>query len=219
MHNTLLLDGLGQRDCRGQSFRTLEIFEEKRTSGPMLETGDILFYIDKGEWAAVAGQFSQAYDTTRVASCVRQLLFIRPGTLLCIDHLHAPPGRTLPGVDWLLQLPGPPSLTPDGVAVANEKSQLLFKPLGLDLSRTPPTIQTTEVQTYTVSLPYNYPGSGATGEILLVHQIEVAPLTEASFRPATVGWRQETDHVDVTHNDKTYRFGLDAPWDVRLLDD
>ncbi|MFT5367822.1 MAG: hypothetical protein ACI8V2_002783 [Candidatus Latescibacterota bacterium] len=219
MHNTLLLDGMGQRDCRGQSFPTIEIFEEKRTGGPLLETGDILFHTERKDWAAVAGQFAQAYDTTKVSSCVRQLLFIRPATILIIDHLQAPQGQTLPSVDWLLQVPQEPEITQDGILASNEKNDLLLKSLNLDLKRNPPTIKPTEVQSYTVSLAYNDSRNGkkAVNELLLIHQIDIDSQAGESMTQTATQWQKGANYCDAKVNGQTFRFNLTHPYDVQLI--
>ena len=121
-HNTLLLGGQGQRPQHYQSARTLAAFTERLEQG--LETGDIVFYKDAGAWTAVAGQFAQAYSPQVIQSCVRQLLFVRPGTVVIVDHLAAPAGKTLPEVRWLLQVPGAPTVNER--AVTARKRQELF---------------------------------------------------------------------------------------------
>ena len=214
VHNTLLLGGLGQRDCRGQSFRTIEIFETKRTGGPLLETGDILCHTERGEWAAVAGQFAQAYDPEMVASCVRQLLFIRPGTILIVDHLVAPPGKTLPAVDWLLQAPDKPERTADGIRAAGGESLLDLKPLG---PCSPPHTKATEVNTFTVSLGYNRAGDDAKAadRLLLIHHIEVGPQDRKPPARAVHRWHTGPDYCDVDIDGRIFRFNLKPPCEVQ----
>ena len=126
-HNTLLLGGEGQRRETYQSARTLEAFTERLGKG--LETGDIVFYRDAGPWTAVAGRFAQAYSPTVIQSCVRQLLFVRPGTVVVVDHLAAPEGKSLPEVSWLLQVPGKPAVGGSAVTALNGKSYLRCHPL------------------------------------------------------------------------------------------
>jgi hypothetical protein len=126
-HNTLLLGGQGQRPERYQSARTLEAFTERLGKG--LETGDIVFYKDAGPWTAVAGQFAQAYSPEVIQSCVRQVLFVRPGAVVVVDRLAAPEGKTLPEVRWLLQVPAEPTVDERAVTALNRKSYLRCRTL------------------------------------------------------------------------------------------
>ena len=123
-HNTFLLGGQGQRRVRGQWFKTVAEFKENLAGGRRLETGDILFYKDTPAWTASAGQFAQAYPAEVVKGCVRQLLFIRPVTVVVVDHLEAPAGKVLPEVQWLLHLPAQPEVGGGYVAVSNGPSWL-----------------------------------------------------------------------------------------------
>ena len=104
-HNTLIIGGRGQRAVHGQNFRTLEAFKANLNSGARLETGDILFHHIEKDWAAVSGQFAQAYPEATVGSCVRQLLFIRPATVVVVDRLAAPADGKLGEVRWLIHVP------------------------------------------------------------------------------------------------------------------
>jgi hypothetical protein len=104
-HNTLLIGGHGQRRVVGQNFRTVEAFQENLTRGKRLETGDLVYYRDTPQWTAATAQIAQAYPDGVVSSCLRQLLFIRPGVVLIVDQLAAPVGGRLGEVSWLLHLP------------------------------------------------------------------------------------------------------------------
>jgi hypothetical protein len=126
-HNTLLLAGEGQRLQRFQSAATLDGFLARLPRG--LETGDILFYRDTPEWVAVAAQFGQAYRPDQVKSCVRQLLFVRPGTVVIVDRLVAPEGSVLPEVQWLLHVPEKPQVDEGGVVASNGRSWIRCRSL------------------------------------------------------------------------------------------
>ena len=216
MHNTLLIDGQNQRKCRGQWFRTLEEFEENRTGGNKLETGDILFYKEGGAWAAVAGQFAQAYPEDLVESCVRQFLFVRPDKVIIVDHLVAPQGKTLPDVQWLLQFPQEPEVNKRQVRASNGESWLRCKSFPAEKGETPgelkPDITATDVNTYRVSYSYD----NGKNELTLIHLIDVgdgtiAPgLTEAAVRMGE-------DELQLFWGDLQFRFQLEAPYEVNAI--
>lgn len=219
VHNTLLLGGEGQRDCRGQNFLTVEIFEENRTGGPMLETGDILFSAEKGDWAAVAGQFAQAYEAGLVDSCVRQLLFLRPGTILVVDHLRAPPGNSLPSVEWLLQVPNKPEITTEGMWTSNGRSRLRLEPDTPESKVVSPVVRSTQVRSYTISLGYNLPDSGEASreELLLVHRLEVGPEAEPEAHTTAMDSRRGPDYYDIVINERAFRFNLKSPYAIQSI--
>lgn len=165
-HNTLLIGGQPQRPVRGQWFKTVEEFQKNLQGGRRLETGDILFFKDAGPWAAVSGQFAQAYDPGIIQSCIRQLLFIRPDTVVVVDRLQAPPGKDLPDVKWLLQLPTQPRHEGASVVASNGKSWLRCR--GILPGGATPEVSATPVHTQRATL--SYPGNAAA---ILVHVLEV----------------------------------------------
>ncbi len=142
-HNTLLIDGQGQRPVRGQHFGTLAEFKQNLTEGRMLDTGELLRHFDgdialetadgpEGRGAAASistsvGQFAQAYPEGLVRRCVRQVTFIRPDRVVVIDWLAAPAGEELGEVAWQLILPGEPALDPAAglIRAGNGPSHLL----------------------------------------------------------------------------------------------
>ncbi len=165
-HNTLLLGGQPQRPARGQWFKTVEEFQENLHEGRRLETGDILFSRDAGPWAAVVGQFAQAYDCDALESCVRQLLFVRPDKVIVVDRLRAARGKTLPDVQWLLQLPDEPKQEGQGVFATNGKSWLRCR--GVLPGEAVPEVSVTPMGTHRIS--FDYPGKA---DVVLVHSLEV----------------------------------------------
>jgi hypothetical protein len=166
-HNTLLLDGQPQRPVRGQWFATIDAFQQNLTRGHILETGDILFHTEAEHWTAVACQFAQAYPPGTVKSCVRQLLFVRPSLVVIVDHLDASATRGVPRTQWLLQLPGAPTVQGNSVWASHGTSWLRCQPVVP--AGTAPHVSPTDVQTHRVS--YEYRPDGKT--LTLVHQIEV----------------------------------------------
>jgi hypothetical protein len=203
-HSTLLLGGKGQRRARGQSFRTLASFEKARKDG-MLETGDILFYKEAGKWAAVAGQFAQAYPKGLVRSCVRQLLFVRPGTVVVVDHIVPVRGEPLP-VDWVLQLPAKPSVKWGDLIVSNGKSWLRCQPVYPGPSI--PKIDETPVKSHRARYRYE-----VRHPLSLVHVLTVGdgakpgPAANATVKRMTAG-------VEVTLGKTTYTFANRRKFEV-----
>ncbi|MCH5373063.1 MAG: heparinase II/III-family protein, partial [Planctomycetes bacterium] len=205
-HNTLLLNGRPQRPVRGQWFRTIESFQENLNSGRMLETGEMLFHRDNPGWSAAACQFAQAYDPELVARCVRQLLLVRPGKVVVVDHLSAPEGAPLPEIDWLVQLPAEPSRGDRAVRADNGQSWIRVRPL-LPAFREP-EIQETTVNTHRVS--FHYSGEQAA---TLVHLIEIGD-DDAPAAPVDAGVEIGDDAITLRFADGDYRFGRRAPFDV-----
>ncbi len=141
-HSTLTIGGRGQRTVRGQSFKTLDELKANMTAGAKLDTGEVLYYFDgqvplhldedrtdprtTASIATVVGQFAQAYPDGLIASCVRQVTFIRPDRVVVIDWLTAPEGRELPEVIWQLIASARPVAGENNlVSVNNGKSHLL----------------------------------------------------------------------------------------------
>ena len=221
MHNTLLIGGQEQRDCRGQSFQTIEEFERNRLGGPLLETGDVLFYREAGGWAAVAGQFAQAYDSTLLKSCVRQLLFIRPNLIVVLDQLEAPAGVTLAPVTWLLQLPQKPELkyNPDRLEATNGEYWLTLKGLAPESEIRQPEITETEVGTWKVAYTYDqskYAGKNP-GKLTIAYLISIEDGPEDN---TVNSWMISgvKDALDLQLAGRTFRFSLKPPYEVRSAD-
>lgn len=209
-HNTLLLGGKGQRSQRYQSAATLDAFRSRLPKG--LETGDILFYKDAGPWAAVSGQFAQAYDPQAVASAVRQLLYVRPDKpggidrVMIVDHLSAPQGKTLGEVRWLLHVPAKPTVEGLTVTATNGKSYLRCRPVGEprvlleEGLRTPAGRGWAMIDTSRVVYACD-----AADRLTLVHVLEMGdgqPPAQAEAIRAEIA----PETVKVTLGGKTYRF-------------
>jgi len=208
VHNTLLLGGQAQRPVRGQWFKTVEEFQKNLKGGRQLETGDILFHREAGAWAAVAGQFAQAYSPDLVQSCVRQLLYVRPGTVVAVDQLIPPEGRSLPEVQWLLQVPKPPTVEGPGVWASNGKSWLRCRTLFPGGSN--PTVEPTPVNTHRVSFGYK-----AAGPLKVVHLIETGDGAEPE-KAADATVRELDKAIAVTLGGATFLFSTQAPFAVTM---
>jgi hypothetical protein len=198
-HNTLLVDGRPQRPARGQWFVTVEDFQENLQGGRKLETGDILFSHDAGPWAAVAGQFAQAYDESLLQGCVRQLLFIRPDKVIVVDQLRLAAGQKSVPVQWLLQLPREPSQQERALVASNGKSWIRCRAI-LPADGTPPTISATPVKTWQASFTYQ-----AQGELTLMHILEVGDGTTAGPPAPVAAWQTGQD-VQATVDGATFVF-------------
>lgn len=206
VHNALLIGGHPQRAAQGQSFNTLERFRENLKAGKHLETGDLPFEHDAGAWAAVAGQYAQAYDEPALQSCVRQLLFIRPATVIVVDRLVAKPGKELPQVQWLLQLPAAPHEDATGLVASNGQSWLRCRPILPGPSK--PTIAATPVNTQCAT--FTYPGKA---EVTLVHVLDTGDGAEPK-PPVAVHATRTARGIEVSAGNETFLFDTEAPYKV-----
>jgi len=221
-HNTLMLGGKAQRPVRGQWYKDLAEFNKARQSprdGRRLEIGDVPFYKHAGEWTAVAGQFAQAYVPGTVRSCVRQLLFVRPGTVVIVDNLLATDGKTVPEVKWMLHVPAATAKVEKGsVTVTNEKSWLRCRDL---LSAREPVVEKSYLtqlagnrRRLTAISRVNFISKAQPGSLTLVHLIEVGdgePAEPRAVRPTVTA-----EDVRVTIADTTYVFSRTAPFTVSV---
>lgn len=204
-HNTLLINGQPQRPARGQWFGTLAEFQRNLNSGRQLETGDMPFTTDQGAWAAACAQFAQAYDPKLVSSCVRQLLFFRPTTIVVVDRLMQPTSGERPSVDWLIQFPREPQHDGSTTWSSNEKSWIRCRALQDDATL---EIGATPVNTYRAK--YSYPAAKAAW---LVHVLEVGdgpsptPPLDAHVRPAA-------NSLELTLAGKKFQFSASPPYAV-----
>ena len=206
VHNTLLFDGQGQRPVRGQWFKTIPDFQKNLAGGAHLETGDILFSKEAGSWAAVAGQYAQAYSTQQVQSCVRQLLFLRPGKIVVVDQLVLPATGKPSEVQWLLQLPAAPVMEKDLFWATNRQSWLQCR--ALQPGSAVPVVEPTAVKTHRVSLRYL-----ANGPLRIAHLLEVGD----GLRPdttAVVTCRELPHALEVVLDGVLFRFATEPPFVV-----
>ncbi|MFW6108038.1 MAG: heparinase II/III domain-containing protein [bacterium] len=209
-HNTLLIGGKGQRRARGQEFATLAAFKtalEKRR----LETGDMLFHKEAGGWAAVAGQFAQAYPDGLVESCVRQILFVRPGRVLVVDQLRAPAGADPVNVGWLLQLPKEPTQRQGVIVATNGESWLRCRPVVPGPSI--PTIGETWAKTHRAAYTYELKRA-----LTLLHLLDVGEGTRPG-KPPEIGTKRTRRGLYVTLGDRTFRFDAADPFAVTAVEE
>ena len=214
-HNTLLIGGKGQRKLHWMETITVEdhvrFLKEKK-----LETGDMPFFKDTPEWTAAAGQFAQAYDEGVTRSCVRQLLFVRPATIVVVDQLTAPAGKALPDVQWLLNVPEGATARDGVVVVSNAKSWLRCRALlpggtGPEVQASYPAWLSGDKTTANISrMVFTYKGQQ---KLTLVHLLEVGD--GAALGAATAAKAEATpDGVNLTLAGRKFQFSAVAPFAV-----
>ena len=205
---TVLASIDGQADLRFQ-FANLR-------GGKRLETGDILFHKNAKRWAAVAGEFGQAYDSGLVKSCVRQLLFVRPGTVVVVDRIAAPAGKKLPEVSWLLHVPGRPAVGAAAATATNGKAWLRCQPLlpGGVKPEVKPGQKTQLSPAHKLSdtsrLAFTYKGKE---KLTLVHVLEVGDGKTAA-KPVKVRAESGAGGIEISLDGKTFLFSGKAPFPV-----
>ncbi|MGQ9662033.1 MAG: heparinase II/III domain-containing protein [Kiritimatiellia bacterium] len=220
-HNTLLIGGQGQRDVEGQWYKDLAEFNaarEDRRDNRRLERGDILFYKHAGEWTAVAGQFAQAYRPGTVRSCVRQLLFVRPSTVVVVDNLMPVEGKKVPEVRWLLNVPREKlRIGPRYAEAANDQSWLRCRAL---LSNTNPLVESSPVSQLTPDPKklseiacVNFVYGERAEPVVLVHLIEVGDGVPSESGPMP---RPEitAETVQLQVGKKAFRFSRQPPFSI-----
>jgi Heparinase II/III-like protein len=226
-HNTLLLGGQPQRSVRGQWYKDMAHFNRGREDtrgGRRLETGDMPFYKHAGTWTAAAGQFAQAYAANTVKSCVRQLLYLRPNTVVIVDNLVAAPGKKVPKITWMLHVPSKKHRQPvklpkigDGlVTVVTEKSWMRCRDLLSDRKPVVEESHFTQLEgnrkqlTGISRVNFIYPEQADS--TTLVHLIEVGdgqPGAAQEIKP-----RITAGAVELTIAGKTFVFSRNAPFTV-----
>ncbi len=219
-HNSLLLGGEGQRLVKGQWYKDLDAFNRARgdkRDDRRLEMGDMPFFTHAGEWTAVAGQFAQAYRPGVVNSCVRQLLYVRPNTLIVVDTLVPAHGQNLPEVRWMIHLPSNKLNAGRGfVETANEKSWLRCRSL---VSEGKPVVEESlktqlgsDPQKLTEVSRADFVYGSQPGTLTLVHVIEVGDGQPGA--PAKIKPRITADRVELALDGKTYSFSKKTPFTV-----
>ena len=170
----------------------------------------MLFYKEEGPWAGAACQFAQAYALEQVQSCVRQLLFVRPGKIVVVDQLTAPANRPLPEVQWLLQMPKTPEMEGSSFWTSNGKSWLRCRPLLP--GNTKPAIEATEVNTSRASLRYK----GNTS-LRLVHLLETGDGL-APQPAAAINVNEKVKGLEVHLDGAKFLFSNQTPFAITKLE-
>ncbi|MBW7997955.1 MAG: hypothetical protein FVQ81_15575 [Candidatus Glassbacteria bacterium] len=198
VHSTLVINGSTQEERHGQNHGTLGSFLSNLDKGQRLDTGDFLFYDEGGDWAAASGQYAQAYAPGVVESCVRQLLFIRPGTVIVMDWLRAPAGGSLGTVDWLLQLAEEPVVGQSMAWATNDSSFISCSSFQPD---TVITVQKTSVDTWRVKFSYQ-----ADSTLMLTHMLTVGEGVVPTIVWEEVQMVKVDEGYDIKFGDYTYTF-------------
>jgi hypothetical protein len=152
---------------------------------------------------------------------VRQLLFVRPATVVVVDQLTGPTGHAVPEVQWLLQVPRRPAIDGDALWASNGKSWLRCRPIMLpDDARgaaapgeaaskaISPEVAETPVGTHQVC--YTYAGKD---RLTLVHVLDVGdgdrpgPASAVRVRPTDRG-------VVLAVDGKAFLFATGEPFAV-----
>jgi len=150
---------------------------------------------------------------------VRQLLYVRPGTVVIVDHLVAPAGKRVPEVNWMLHVPAETATVGKGsVTVTNQKSWLRCQDL---LSVQEPVVE----KSYLTQLSDNRRKLTAISRvnfiyqqqpsITLVHLIEVGDGDPA--QPCVAGTTVTDGDVRLTIAKRTYVFSKKAPFTVSAV--
>jgi hypothetical protein len=86
------------------------------------ERGDIVAYENRPEVIFVAGDCTAAYDASKLRSWVRQIVFVRPTTIVVFDRVIA----TRPEYEktWVLHMTSEPKIEASRVAIAAGKGRL-----------------------------------------------------------------------------------------------
>jgi hypothetical protein len=136
------------------------------------------------------------------------MLFVRPGKSVIVDQVAAPPGRPMPEVQWLLQLPKAPTVQGSSFWTANAASWLRCRPLlpGGSL----PETEATAVNTYRVSLRYR-----ADNTLQMVQFIEVGD-GQSPGEPEAAATRITQRGIEVSVAGSTYEFSTQDPFGVSL---
>jgi hypothetical protein len=217
-HSTLLLGGQPQRFVKGTWFKDLAAFQAQLDGRYKLELGDMPFFRHEGSWTATACEFARAYPPGTVKRCVRQLLFLRPGTIVIVDQLVAAEGKPVPNVEWLLQVPtAAPEVARGSIVMKNAKSWLRCRSLSApdvapEVGKSQQTQLSRDHRKLSAVSRITFAYEGRPDSQTLVHLLEVG-----DGRPGAPLAGKHTvtrDAIEVTLEDKTYAFSRFMPFKV-----
>lgn len=103
---------------------TLEKWKSKRET---FERGDIVAYDAQPAYLYVAGDCTKAYSPEKLSLWVRQVVFVRPSTIVVFDRVVATSAEY--EKTWLLHCQEPPSINGTTTVIANGKGKLVVKTL------------------------------------------------------------------------------------------
>jgi hypothetical protein len=100
---------------------------EWRKGRHLYDIADIAAFEDQGTYVYIAGDCTRAYSSNKLAYFTRQIVFLRPGTFVIFDRVHA----KAPGFKktWLLQAMKVPVQTDGRLVVTNGKGRLFVQTL------------------------------------------------------------------------------------------
>jgi len=103
---------------------TLDIWKSRRAQ---FERGDIVAYQNRPEYLYVAGDCTNAYVPSKLASWIRQIVFVRPHTFVIFDRVVS----TRPDYEktWLLHSRNEPEIKDQTTVIANGKGWLVVQTL------------------------------------------------------------------------------------------
>jgi hypothetical protein len=178
MHNTLRIDGKGQRPVKGQWSPTLEHFLDNRTEGLQLATGTVEAFKALGKTNYVIGDFTAAYDGLVAKRVRRALFFLPPDGVVVVDLVE-----TTRPVSFVLHVPQRPAIDREAATFtsSNGASGLTCRTL-LPAEVTIETSEQLAGHRVTVT-PAAEEGKPAASPVVLVHVLMTGPKADPPKLP------------------------------------
>jgi len=143
---------------------SLEKWKAKRDT---FERGDIVAYDPQPSYLYVAGDCTRAYSPKKLSLWVRQVVFLRPATIVVFDRVVAT--RAEYEKTWLLHCQEPPSVNGSTTVIANGKGKLVVETL------LPEGARIEGVEGYTYRGQTFEPPKNAQSDVAPRWRIEVTP--------------------------------------------